>query len=1591
MKKLLIILLLSFAHSLYGQSISIFDIDTTNFPTMKAKFFVFDIDGNQVRPSASELTITENGINRKITNVSCPKPPPLKTVSVAMSIDVSGSMILNNEGPIFMPLKLSKTTVKNVCKFIKSQNSEFALQICNTNAFIINDFTTDTAKILNPLKYIYEFGGNDFNEQLLNEKTGLFNIVKNGKNKKIAILLTDGSWYNLNNNELQQCLDTCKKYNIEFYPIIFSDKSNDYSFIKSSLKELSIKTGGLYFDGVKSIEQIEDIVIYISNKVQGALSCEVDWESGVTCNNGNTFVELSNINIKNTAIYNKYQKNNGILTLEPNSLSFGEISNPIIKDTIIRMYAENSDILVTNIKLRNSSNVFSILNQNFPILIPKNTYKELSIRCQPIDSNLNYELFEFETDLCTKYLSVNCGYRGFRINKKTLKLTKPNGGETFVSGSDTLITWEGISPKDTCILEYSNDNGKNWNILTSQATNLKYNWKKIPLPESKSCLVKIKQFIQDTNDSLKLIHHDYVGYISSFEISHDGTKLLYAADREIIIWDLVNNKLINTLKGHSDIITCLLISPDGSKIVSGSYDSYIKIWDIETGSLVNTLKGHNGWITCLKFNKTGTKLISGSWDKTVKIWEFDNNILYNIKTFIGHLECINSLDISPDEKILVSGSGDHTVKIWDIENSLLIKTLTKHNTVLSNIKFDNTGKYFVSAGWDNEFYLWNSIDFSLINTFKINSALNYITFDFDNSKIISGDIKGEILIFDIKGKLLNKLSGSKVLITSLFVSNNKKSLISIDGSGIVNIWDINSGSLLNTYNFNIMPPLNSSIAFSKNQEKIIACGYENVWIWNFNDANLQEDQSDTVFSIVAPSPVSQDIDMKQCLVGISKDSLISSFVMNKGNYPFRVDSIYFTGTDASAFSQVSGFPMFIVDSNSSKTVELRFQPKRVGLHQAKINIITQTDTLVQNIIGEGVQPSFQVLNDFIDFGKVLINNKKDSLKAITIINTGKFNLTINNAYYLGPNDIDFSTISGGGNLILKAGDTAKLDLKFKPSDVGRTSGRLMFDFDAQGSPAMIQLFGEGIDKGAEIQSVSTISLRNIICENSVLDSVQIKNIGNGILTIDSIKIIGKDNSNFTIQKNLPFDIDSISFAYLPILFNSNSFGIKSAILEIYSNSLNNKVLKININSKKDSINISSLVQNINLGYLCPNEAKDTSISLINFGNLTTRFGIKLSNEFSTLETKTNLNQNENYKYSIKFLGLPNEGNFNGTLTIIDSICNKSQNINYTGTIDIPKVVIDKLEINTTQGNAQSGDILVHNNGNRDIILNNISGLNSPFSLDNNAFPIKIPANSKTKISFNYLSSNTLKDSINITFNFNTCNLILKSDIIGITKFPNITLKVGSIEAKVGDDVEVPIYILNGSNLTNAGVTIINADFTVNKTLLYSLDNFSKTYIDDSLKLSLSNVSFQTNNTNEIARLKFKTALGNSDFSSLKLSNVQTIGNNIDITLIDGKLTLTDVCYDGGARFLNGTIQTNLFTVFPNPANDNIEIEYSNADNGLAEFKLINVLGEVVSIIPLEKTQNGKAKMNLKNLPSGQYFGLFNTESINQNMIISVIR
>ena len=87
-----LILLMSSA-SVNSQTLDVFDIDASEFPIMKAKFFAFDSVGKQITDvSVQDFNIQEESFTRKILSVKCFTKTTLNPVSTILVMDASGSM-----------------------------------------------------------------------------------------------------------------------------------------------------------------------------------------------------------------------------------------------------------------------------------------------------------------------------------------------------------------------------------------------------------------------------------------------------------------------------------------------------------------------------------------------------------------------------------------------------------------------------------------------------------------------------------------------------------------------------------------------------------------------------------------------------------------------------------------------------------------------------------------------------------------------------------------------------------------------------------------------------------------------------------------------------------------------------------------------------------------------------------------------------------------------------------------------------------------------------------------------------------------------------------------------------------------------------------------------------------------------------------------------------------------------------------------------------------------------------------------------------------------------------------------------------------
>jgi hypothetical protein len=227
-------------------------------------------------------------------------------------------------------------------------------------------------------------------------------------------------------------------------------------------------TGGRFYDGITTSQSAIDIALRLQEESQGAQPCTFEWESSARCNDGNVNLEISYNKIKASLRYLPHPTSVARLEFSPSTVFFSNPPAGVPIDTSITVSALNAGFNVTDVISSNPE--FEINPKSFTIEAGRSI--QIKLRFTPIDSNYSFATFSLENELCTQFYYASAGFKGISSSTSTLKLTHPNGGEIFVAGSDTTVTWEGIMPTDSARLEFSRDNGASWDLLDYKAEGL---------------------------------------------------------------------------------------------------------------------------------------------------------------------------------------------------------------------------------------------------------------------------------------------------------------------------------------------------------------------------------------------------------------------------------------------------------------------------------------------------------------------------------------------------------------------------------------------------------------------------------------------------------------------------------------------------------------------------------------------------------------------------------------------------------------------------------------------------------------------------------------------------------------------------------------------------------------------------------------------------------------------------------------------------------------------------------------------------------------------------------------------------------------
>ncbi|MBL0174191.1 MAG: SUMF1/EgtB/PvdO family nonheme iron enzyme [Ignavibacteria bacterium] len=469
-------------HILPAQSLSVFNVDASAFPKVKAQFYAFDAAGNRIAVNApGDVLVMEDGLARTVTRVSCPPTAPPRPISSVLTIDASGSM--SGDG-----ILVAKAAAKAWINALQLGASECAITTFNQRAYLNKDFIGSPARrqeLLDAVAALRADGGTDYDNALLHPPAGSLEVSKRALPiRKIIVFLSDGQ---PNTVPVQDAIVAeALRQGVAVYAVIFGMRA------PRELKEICSRSGGQCFENVKTEADAVAVYLRILHTAQGGSPCELEWTSDGCGHSPALVVSLPSIGASETRTYTVPTGALPQIVCTPSrSLHFGNVAFPSRPTLTLQLTAQGNSARVDSVK--SSDARFRITDYGGtapPFTIGAGQSRTLTVEFAPPDSAYAFCVFTLVGDACAgNTLYAEGGYLGKIASHAKITVMRPNGGEMFVAGSDELLTWEGVMPEEKVKLEYRTSVLTPWRSITDTATGLRYLWR-VPATPSDSCLLR---------------------------------------------------------------------------------------------------------------------------------------------------------------------------------------------------------------------------------------------------------------------------------------------------------------------------------------------------------------------------------------------------------------------------------------------------------------------------------------------------------------------------------------------------------------------------------------------------------------------------------------------------------------------------------------------------------------------------------------------------------------------------------------------------------------------------------------------------------------------------------------------------------------------------------------------------------------------------------------------------------------------------------------------------------------------------------------------------------------------------------------------
>jgi WD40 repeat protein len=304
------------------------------------------------------------------------------------------------------------------------------------------------------------------------------------------------------------------------------------------------------------------------------------------------------------------------------------------------------------------------------------------------------------------------------------------------------------------------------------------------------------------------IRHE--GPVSSAQFSPDGSRIVTASyDNTAQVWDVATGKALGETMRHEHSVVSAQFSPDGSRIVTAirdgrivteSWDNTAQAWDAATGKALGEPMRHEGPVISAQFSPDGSRIVTASAANTAQVWDAATGKA--IGEPLRHQGVVESAQFSPDGRRIATVSKG-TAQVWDavtgkaLGEPLRRKGPLRHQGVHS-AQFSPDGSQIVTASHDNTAQVWDAATGKALGEpLRHQRGVYSAQFSPDGSRIVTASYDNTAQVWDAAtGKALGEPMRHEQFVKSAQFSPDGRRVVSTCQDHTAQVWDAATGKAL---------------------------------------------------------------------------------------------------------------------------------------------------------------------------------------------------------------------------------------------------------------------------------------------------------------------------------------------------------------------------------------------------------------------------------------------------------------------------------------------------------------------------------------------------------------------------------------------------------------------------------------------------------------------------------------------------------------------------------------------------------------------------------------------------------------------------